>query len=41
MGDRLLAGTLSPYVCNKPTRSTQPGSLNRVQASARVRAGGS
>ena len=42
MGDRLWAGnTIS--VCNKPTRSTQPcippGSLNRVPASAGVRAG--
>ena len=43
MGDRLRAGIPAISVCNKPTRSTQPcsspGSLNRVPASAGVRAG--
>jgi len=42
---RLLRGWVTVFgrVCNKPTRSTQPcippGSLNRVPASAGVRAG--
>ena len=46
---RLVLGWVTVYggytisVCNQPTRSTQPcippGSLNRVQASAGVRAG--
>ena len=43
MGDRLWAGIPSRYVSNQPTRSTQPcippGSLNRVPASAGVKAG--
>ena len=42
MGDHLQAGIPS-QVCTKPTRSTQPcippGSLNRVPALARVKAG--
>ena len=40
---RLAPGWVTVSVCNKPTRSTQPcippGSLNRVPASAGVRAG--
>jgi len=40
---RLVLGCVTILVCNQPTKSTQscipPGSLNRVQASAGVKAG--
>ena len=39
----LVLGWVTILVCNQPTKSTQscipPGSLNRVQASAGVKAG--